>query len=158
MALACSKDDICLAVQAKREVSRLWADIERAPYRSLFNATTTSAEIWSAVLILRTAEKHLAASRDQLEGRQQSFMVHLNRVVTWIVNQLLRKKYTVESEDPAVLASDVAKVVPVLVPHLAALADSDYGGYPANLAKNASECEKFAQLELEYLAEVLPPD
>jgi hypothetical protein len=45
-----------------------------------------------------------------------------------------------------------------LVPHLAALADRDYGGYPANLAKNASECEKLAQLELEYLAEALPPD
>src|SRR5207249_3032573 len=33
VALACSQADIALAVQAKREIGKLWEDLEKAPYK-----------------------------------------------------------------------------------------------------------------------------
>ena len=38
VALACAHKDVGLCVQAKREVGRLYDDIQQAPYKILFNA------------------------------------------------------------------------------------------------------------------------
>ncbi|AWU92879.1 abortive phage infection protein [Azospirillum ramasamyi] len=37
VALACSRPEVDLAVQAKREISKLWEDMDRPPYRTMFN-------------------------------------------------------------------------------------------------------------------------
>src|SRR5207244_6746589 len=38
VALACANTDVGLAVQAKREISKLWEDIAKPPYKQLFNS------------------------------------------------------------------------------------------------------------------------
>ncbi|OHB71737.1 MAG: hypothetical protein A2V70_15500, partial [Planctomycetes bacterium RBG_13_63_9] len=52
VALACDTD-LAQAVQAKREIGRLWEDIEKPPYTLLFNEGTSATDVWKAVQIMR---------------------------------------------------------------------------------------------------------
>src|SRR5262249_18592298 len=51
VALACYHRDVGMAVQAKREIGRLWEDISRAPYKALFNASLSGRKLWRVVQI-----------------------------------------------------------------------------------------------------------
>ena len=53
VALACAQKDVGLAVQAKREVGRLYDDIHQAPYRALFNPSLTALRMWRSVEVMR---------------------------------------------------------------------------------------------------------
>ena len=59
IALACSQQEVDLAVQAKREIGKLWEDISRPPYRTLFNSSTTSEDIWERVVAFRRINEQL---------------------------------------------------------------------------------------------------
>ncbi len=146
VALACIQDDVRLAVQAKREVSRLWADIEKAPYKQLFNPSTSSLRVWRAVQVLRVVEASLRELRNQLGAKQRNFVVHLNRVLLWVINQHLG--VAAKADDPAedwdALLGAARAAAKQAAPVLATAAEAQYPGYPANLAKNASECETLA--------------
>jgi hypothetical protein len=54
-ALACAHS-LKYAVQAKREVSMLWADVKREPYCLLFNDSLNAEKLWRSVRILRAVE------------------------------------------------------------------------------------------------------
>lgn len=41
VARACIQTDVTLAVQAKREIGKLWDDIEKPPYKILFNPSVS---------------------------------------------------------------------------------------------------------------------
>ena len=45
VALACAQKDVGLCVQAKREVGRLYDDIQQAPYKMLFNPSLTALTV-----------------------------------------------------------------------------------------------------------------
>ena len=64
VALACAAD-LALAVQAKREIGRLWDDIGAEPYTILFNDRTSTTDLWKAVEIMRVVDAHLAAMSNQ---------------------------------------------------------------------------------------------
>ena len=53
VARACLQPDASLAVQAKREIGKLWEEIEKAPYKTLFNPSVSGPSIWRAVQIVR---------------------------------------------------------------------------------------------------------
>jgi hypothetical protein len=46
VALACASPDVALAVQAKREISKLWEDLAKAPYKQLFNSGVPAHLFW----------------------------------------------------------------------------------------------------------------
>jgi hypothetical protein len=58
VALACAQS-ASLATQAKREVSRLWDDTTKSPYKALFNAKTNHLRVWRSVQILRAVDQEL---------------------------------------------------------------------------------------------------
>lgn len=56
-ALACSSGTIRLPVQLKREIGKLWDDINKAPYKELFNASVPGLYVWRCVQIQRRIDK-----------------------------------------------------------------------------------------------------
>jgi hypothetical protein len=80
IALACATD-VALAVQAKREIGRLWDDIDAAPYTTLFNEETTAIGIWNGVEVTRTVEKRLKTVSQSCAGRGEMIAVHGNRLI-----------------------------------------------------------------------------
>lgn len=82
-ALSCIANDPTLFVQLKREISKLWGDISKAPYKKLFNPKVSSLYILRAMIIQRiidTTISEIVASKE-INSSKQAFLVHGNRMI-----------------------------------------------------------------------------
>jgi hypothetical protein len=89
--LACASGKPSLFVQLKREIGKLWENINRAPYKELFNPTTSSLFLWRAVQVQRLIDRSLdsMATIDALAGRDLGLVVHGNRMLAAMVFRTL---------------------------------------------------------------------
>jgi hypothetical protein len=142
IALACCYGDVALAVQAKREISKLWEDLSKAPYKQLFNAGVTGPSVWQAVQALRAVDQALVAEGKNHTGRDGLVCVHGNRFIEWAALRSLGMATSqafapIAPQVPAVVRATVAKVV-------AAVKAEHPDSYPASLFKNLSKCKTLA--------------
>ena len=145
IALACADPDPDLAVQAKREIGRLWAGAEPGgggQYRRVFAPSVTGKQLWQSVLVLREVETALEAERAKRTGRDQLIGVHGNRLLAHLVFRGLPAGAV---RDPATDIPGLLKQVPVLLAErykrIVKLVENDYpANYLASLFKNASRC------------------
>jgi len=142
IALACANSDIGLAVQAKREVGKLWEDIDRAPYRSIFNSSLSGIDLWNAVLVSRKVDSRLKTIQLEHAGREGLIAVHGNRFILHLMFKAIReadisdldiKKTYVDQE----IENIFNKVVQAKNEHFES-------SYPANLFKNRTKCAELA--------------
>jgi hypothetical protein len=151
VALACSHSS-GLATQAKREVSRLWDDTSKSPYKALFNASTTYLRIWRSVKILRAVETALEQLKSGLGNRERGYAVHGNRLVAHVVFAELDLS---EIENPVADWDLVIARVPDLTAKILHImtqkGESEYSGYTASLFKNATKTDHLAALTIEEL-------
>ncbi len=86
IALACQNEDVSLAVLAKRELGKLWEDITKEPYISVFNTSTTAMQLWRAVKVFRIVNANMKVKEKSTRpGRERSFYVHANRFILHLV-------------------------------------------------------------------------
>lgn len=139
VALACAHS-AQLATQAKREISRLWDDISKAPYKLLFNSSTTYLHVWRTVQALRMVEEELRNARRELVGRDQLIATHGNRA---LLNLLFQQVSLNGLDDPdrdwdVALTKIRSRFSPTLH-SMIEIVNSDFPGYPASTFKNASK-------------------
>jgi hypothetical protein len=89
IALACAEDDVELAVQAKREIGKLWEDITRAPYKKIFNGSRTCDDILAKVNAFRKVESAISAYQIKTSGKNHNISVHGNRLIFHIAYRRL---------------------------------------------------------------------
>jgi len=155
VALAC-RFGVAEAVLAKREISRLWEDTSKSPYKALFNSSVSGSAVWTAVEVMRSVDAALESVRQYYEGRDRLIAVHGNRLVLWAVMEYLRLRTRQEAEafQPAVDETSVRKLAELAVAKLIALVNSDYpDSYPQPLFKNQSKCRHLGESLLEQLNE-----
>jgi hypothetical protein len=152
IALACAASDSGMAVQLKREIGKLWENLEKPPYRALFNPSVTGLRLWRCVqiqrLIDRSIEKSVAALSD-VRGRSYSVFVHGNRMIASdIFSQIPKQKLI----DPAASIDDVS--APAYIDSLVLAAhdrlftrlEAKYpGSVIPTLFKNASKCKVLSE-------------
>jgi hypothetical protein len=145
VALACALSPE-MAVQAKREIGRLWVGAESGSqgslYRRMFNSGTSGQEVWRAVRVLREIDKQLLSEQRKRSGRERQIGVHSNRILAHLVFQDLGTR--LNDADEADFLSAVAEV-PQLVRSnyaklLSVIHESYEGNYLASLFKNAARC------------------
>lgn len=86
VALACSAATPDLAVQAKREISRLWDDLSRAPYKLMLNGSLQGLRLWHLVQILRAVEEYLDFERVWRDDQKiRSIAINGNRLIAHLV-------------------------------------------------------------------------
>ncbi|MBF4633473.1 AIPR family protein [Agreia pratensis] len=157
VALACADRDSDYAVQAKREVGRLWVGAE-APqpgtqYRHLFNGQLSETRLWRVVQCLRIIDESIATARAQLDGRSSLIGIHGNRIIAHLAFQVF---------GPATLAADETKFkaelqgLPDLVSRVySATVDVIARDFPENylasLFKNATRCREIVTHALTVL-------
>lgn len=90
-ALACASGKPNLFVQLKREIGKLWEDLNRSPYKELFNPSVNSLFLWRAVLTQRIIDECIEemSKLKELTGRDLSVSLHGNRLISAIVFQSL---------------------------------------------------------------------
>src|SRR5207247_10310530 len=81
VALACANADITYCMLAKREVSKLYEDIQQPPYTVLFNGSVTALRLWRAVQVLRVVDSELKTYQDAWDGKDRLIAIHGNRFV-----------------------------------------------------------------------------
>jgi hypothetical protein len=142
IALACSYHDVSLAVQAKREISRLWDDIQRPPYRILFNAGTSGPQVWQLVKILREVERQMSLDVSRLDGRDRLIGVHGNRFIQWVAfNRIGVGRETMYSDIRDNISTSTSSCLSEVILEVQKVyADS----YPAALFKNSAKCKEIA--------------
>lgn len=142
VALACANSDVSLAVQAKREISKLWEDIAKAPYKQLFNASVTGPSIWETVQALRAVDAHLQNEAKKYTGRDALVCVHGNRFIQWAALKSLGMN---PGDSFASLSDAVSTAVQSTVEKVVACVKADFAdSYPASLFKNLGKCRKLA--------------
>jgi hypothetical protein len=142
VALACSQNDPALAVQAKREISKLWENIGKPPYKLLFNSGLTGLRLWRTVEILRAIDTELRSMQSTSTGYNRNVAVHLNRLIAHLVFTRLPMS---KVEDPAFdLKSNKAKAQELtrdLTARVAVKAAELYpNAYLGSLFKNLTKC------------------
>src|ERR1019366_9134867 len=73
-----------LAVLAKREIGRFWVDLDKAPYKRLFNPSVSSLYIYHCVIFHRMVEQRiseLVKSLEKRSGKKYGVLVHGNRLI-----------------------------------------------------------------------------
>lgn len=93
VALACATGDPSLAVQAKREIGRFWVDLDKPPYKRLFNPSVSSLYVYHCVLFQRLVELRigeLIRGLGKRSGKDYGVLVHGNRLTAAAVFRLQR--------------------------------------------------------------------
>jgi hypothetical protein len=144
VARACNQTDIDLAVQAKREIGKLWDDIDRAPYKILFNSGVGSLELWRQVQILRVVEGELFKKEKELSGRERLYAIHGNRFITHIIYQ---KTKDIEGSSEIMLTENEKEIIKEYTSNvlfdLISMAEAEYpDSMLASLFKNLSKCRE----------------
>jgi hypothetical protein len=142
VALACAQPDVGLAVQAKREVSKLYEDINKPPYKLLFNASLSAVRLWRAVEIQRVVEETLRVSGAELDGRDRLVAVHGNRfILHHVFRRLPLDKFDIRDFDFDQLLSSVPEMTKAILQSLIKSADELFpGSYLNSLFKNSEKC------------------
>ncbi|STY68052.1 AIPR family protein [Micrococcus luteus] len=148
---ACANSDPDLAVQAKREVGRLWVGAEDpspdSQYRKLFNGSLSEIVLWRTVQGLRNIDAELLKERAGLSGRENLIGVHANRLLAHIVFQNLPEDtLTGSDEDFAQGVGLIPDTTKKAFKVLRAIVASKYAdNYLASLFKNAARCRAIAE-------------
>jgi hypothetical protein len=143
IARACLQSDTALAVQAKREIGKLWDDIEKAPYKILFNPSVAGPAVWRSVQVVRQVDQALATLRSSPDGRRRLLAVHGNRFITHVLLSCLPSGFSSKHQP---LSTDEAKTVQdhtvkVFDEVLLRLNELYPDAYLASLFKNATKCQ-----------------
>lgn len=147
VALACLNPDVGLAVQAKREIGKLWEDIDKAPYRALFNEGVSGPHLWRYVRMLRVVDGFLEERRNAESGRRRLCAVHGNRLIAYIVFQGLSREFLQQLGDfGADDSSQVCQATSDAYERVFQVIELDYpDSYPASLFKNQSKCREIVE-------------
>jgi hypothetical protein len=139
IALACAHS-ADLAVQAKREIGRLWEDVSKQPYKLLFNSSVTATRLWRAVEVLRAVDDTLRDEQENLEGRDRQVAVHGNRLIAHAVFAAMPKN-ALEIRDMEIITVGVPELTHRALSEVRQIVERDYSSnILAALFKNASRC------------------
>ncbi|MCI8638221.1 MAG: hypothetical protein HFG41_03515 [Coprococcus sp.] len=82
---ACSLSDLSIVALTKRNVGALTEDIEKTPYKLLFNGSTNSFSLYNGVQVLRAVDKCIKENEPRVSGRKRLVLVHGNRFLLHLV-------------------------------------------------------------------------
>ncbi len=99
-ALACANEDISLSVIAHRNIGTIWIDIEKPPYKSVFNSQTTGRRLWLSVSIYRIVKEELDKIGQEFpENTKTITTIHGDSLILHKVFQVLGRS-TLNNDSP----------------------------------------------------------
>lgn len=99
-ALACASGDPSLAVQVKTGISRFFADLQKAPYKALFNSNLSGAKAFNAVVVQRRIDQWIEGKKKTFpkkSGAGWGALVHGNRILAAAVFRRFGEKNLLQS-------------------------------------------------------------
>lgn len=81
VALACSHSDISYSVIVNSAIGTIWEDIDRPPYKILFNKDTDPIRLWKCVQIMNIVDENLHQKRENANEKILHLAIHGNRFI-----------------------------------------------------------------------------
>lgn len=99
VAQACASSDPSYVYMAKQRVGALTEDIEKAPYKALFNGATKSRELVNNVRVMRIVDDYIQRCQKQEDVERKNCLIHGNRVILhWVLHAVKKRNSTYESQ------------------------------------------------------------
>jgi hypothetical protein len=148
VALACASGDGSLAVQAKREISKFWEDMNSHLYKRLFNPATSSIYLWRCVQAQRVLDNAISTLLESASGSLQvnGVLVHGNRIIASLVFQQIKTEQFRDIDFPFTNSVTDQLIYPLCKDAAERLSLVSEENYPrvalATLFKNATRCKE----------------
>ena len=142
VALACAQPNGDLAVQAKREISKLWEDLDRAPYKIMFNSSLTGLRLWQCVQLLRHIDNAIdAAKSDAGVSKIKNLLTHGNRFLAHKIMHGAHVARAGYADFQLPTADQLSDMVNQVADSLEQAVEGEFpDSYLASLFKNATKC------------------
>lgn len=145
---ACMLDELSIVALVKRNVGALTENIEKAPYKKLFNGSTNSFTMYNGVLVLRTVECYIKEQELNATGRKKLVLVHGNR---FLLHLVLNRMKTMDNFNTQYL--DESQIKPLIQSICLEYWDKIYDvmetyypeAYPAYLFKNVGRLKEIVE-------------
>jgi hypothetical protein len=141
---ACKHNDVAFAVRVKDKISSLWENIEKPPYKILFNASINGSDLWKLVQILRIVDIKLSQEQQQRDGRERLVAVHGNRFILHIIYKSLPSTFFSISSD--LISSQINEIEDCTSNFLEKIVSETNNlypnSYPANIFRNITKCQE----------------
>lgn len=139
VAQACSLDDLTITALSKRNVGALTENIEKAPYKLLFNGSTNSFSLHNNVQVLRAVEHCISQNEPTVTGRKRLVLVHGNRYLLHLIINRVQKTedFTTRYIEATEIATSVSDIFTEVWESVYASTEKHFAeSYPAHIFKN----------------------
>lgn len=139
IAQACSLDDLTITALAKRNVGALTENIEKPPYKLLFNGSSNSFSLHNNVQVLRAVDHCISQNEPTVTGRKRLVLVHGNR---YLLHKILGRVQQTEGFTTRYIgAAEIASMVEAVFTEVwesvyASMEEHFSESYPAHIFKN----------------------
>lgn len=140
IAQACSMDDLTIVATAKGNVGALTENIDKVPYKLLFNGGTNSFQLVNNVRTLRAVNVFLKRKEISATGRKRLVLVHGNRFMLHMVLSGLKSEanYNNTCLDVELIEARTMDMCEKLWEKIYAAQEAKYPeAYPAHIYKNS---------------------
>lgn len=151
ISLACKDTDVTTTVRAKDKIGTLWEDIEKPPYKNLFNSSISGLNIWRLVRIMRIVEQKLSSLKKCSTGRKKLFATHANKLILHLVYKELDQNIFDPSQQLSTDDTNRIKcITEKFLEDIVNRANDLYpDSYPANICRTSNKCKEIiGQLNL----------
>jgi hypothetical protein len=144
---ACKQNEVSFATRAKDKISALWENIEKAPYKTLFNRSVNGSELWKLVQILRVVDHKLSEEQKQRDGRERLFAIHSNRLILHLVYKALPDNFfSISSDFTSAQIDEIQTMTSKLLGSIITKTSNLYpNSYPANTFRNVTKCQEIIE-------------
>ena len=150
VALACASTQVGLAVQAKREIGRFYDNLNKSPYKTIFNPQTNGIYLRNAVFSLRKIDEVINLMISDLpkkSGKEYGVLVHGNRMLAFLIFRKIAIHKNANNFDFDIGSIDWMKDTKVILEELLSVIEVNYKDkFLATLFKNASICKVISEI------------
>ena len=146
---ACSLSDISIVAQVKGNIGSLTENIDKKPYKLIFNHETNSFALYNGIQILRLVDEYIKKYEITATGRKRLVLIHGNRCLLYlIINKLKKiKKYDSEYLDRNEIIHQLDKLFIDYWERIFAVMQQHFSDtYPAHIFKNAGRLRNLLAL------------
>lgn len=147
VAQACALDDLSIIAQVKGNVGALTENVEKAPYKLLFNGGTNSFALFNGVQILRAVESFIKQNEAVATSRKRLALIHGNRFILHFVLAQIKTnaEYNTTHLDPQYIVDTVNSICPGIWDKTYETMEAKFAdAYPAYIFKNVGKVKEIA--------------
>ena len=142
---SCMLSDLSMVALTKRNVGALTENIEKAPYKLLFNNATNSFSLYNGVQVLRALDSCIGQNESGTTGRKRLVLIHGNRFLLYLILKRVKETEGFETKYMTYesIKNEVTPIFAELWESVFASMEANFpDAYPAHIFKNVGRLKE----------------